>query len=1537
MAANQVPTSNALFQSGYLHLQSCGSDGSNDIKTGWHLRWALTRNLGEMHLPKGNYTSDPLYQTSQFFNKPNDFITINRVFYTDLYKSAIDLNTPVPPTRIVINAQLNYAEWLYSVTVGTITSQIALRFTDLAAYQQIINTPIDPNQTPLKVIRLYTKKLELRVRDNSPTHKTKLFFSAEMNIDFIQPQNASSAYVRLETISKPDSLAPDRIISSRKNFINPALQPSGANGIRVEVDNIEFLRFDYSNSYPKIIRIEAYQEFIEGINNGNPGAGWALYGSHALTLDPTEALFHFDAGFTTPPVNNFWPRFNGTSAGSQAYRVSQANYVTKFGSQNQAETLAQMVQNYFLFSKITNNYKANDIIPATAPPDDNSTMQISYLDMLRLISLDYHAARLLCLGEIDERINGPNDPTRIVHIAQYLTTAPQAQLLDTPGLTGAINHLYMTLPTRLTDSRFPIAPILQNPEYGLSVDNGTGVPVLVTDSQGYSLYDDSRYIKLLKGSFLYDYPYSSGNFFQGAAEFNLSAISKPVFFGIEYKDHGVATFPDETLSSDPDFIDGGSKQEVIPIPDQSNPIFIHQETKLGIHDYALYGVNALGRTSPISNIVSTDTTVFPKRNHILPPFNLGCQLIQEEEFLMLTSGDEQTMLANLTTADKTLVRVTFDWNHVHNAAYQFANKVEFYFRSEPALSVRGKVKNVIDLTDELSAVYTTRFDITSVNPVQTIQPLIIPADKQKFIHSYFACGQRQYLIEDIFLNDPSGYPVFIIKRIKEGSLLEVPLNSGQMTVATSFVKPAVDEIFYTAQNMGDESSWDNKLAKTVSLQVLDTIPYFEPQTEADGSTTPIRIGGITEQVTITEIYDPTPFPPVPLNTPTGIFEITFGGNPLNAVTLDPDVSFYKGIVRVYEDPNPAFYPAAGNPEHTTARLKVLDVFDIDTSGPQLKLKVYDSSFSYIIGTGFQDDYVPIITGPLVQINFHPSYKVYLKVDSANGFDKSTILPAPDEDTKQTFLGARAKDTLTNPLLTSVITPPSLIISRTILEPEPPEPPVGPEFATRPDYYGKATYTMQTPFHVAGREPYAMIFYRAMDVSILDSLYLPATAKQILIDLENLTGNELAHTKERWVDLIHGLYDNSVTGNGKFIQYVANGYRFPLPDNTFYKVKGKNAGGTVDVFPFTGNFLDTVLTDTANLNIHGTGNLKVIDFVVMSVSENFIPLTEEPILYKFIRESYETSPRRPKIRDSHGNLLPPQLVPNNDEYEPWPMAVKVPGQSGLVRFTDFTIDGASTKSKFFYFAVEMSNTFKLSAPSALLGPISLINSYSADPPEIRKVLTRLADQIQGLPSAVTFSINNYIESEYIKKIQLFRTTNSVDSNSVRTMTLVNEFDLIDEIKDEFGDLTTPPFGDDIFYRLVALREINNEQNLSEFIPSLPTKVLKARVVDTVNPPAPEILPSPPPSLVNLPPLTLINVILTWQPTCYNGTYYLYKMNSTGNWNLLTSIKSNDPLLTYTVGDLPKEDSPGGNPVFHRFKVKVENSSGLFNLSDMELTL
>ncbi len=77
-------------------------------------------------------------------------------------------------------------------------------------------------------------------------------------------------------------------------------------------------------------------------------------------------------------------------------------------------------------------------------------------------------------------------------------------------------------------------------------------------------------------------------------------------------------------------------------------------------------------------------------------------------------------------------------------------------------------------------------------------------------------------------------------------------------------------------------------------------------------------------------------------------------------------------------------------------------------------------------------------------------------------------------------------------------------------------------------------------------------------------------------------------------------------------------------------------------------------------------------------------------------------------------------------------------------------------------------------------------------------------------------------------------------------------------DTFDDLPRIPYGDPVFYRIVALREIRNERSQIEMVPSKPSNLVMASLVDNQNPPPPRLSYSSDAPTGS--PLTLPNVTL-----------------------------------------------------------------------------
>lgn len=530
--------------------------------------------------------------------------------------------------------------------------------------------------------------------------------------------------------------------------------------------------------------------------------------------------------------------------------------------------------------------------------------------------------------------------------------------------------------------------------------------------------------------------------------------------------------------------------------------------------------------------------------------------------------------------------------------------------------------------------------------------------------------------------------------------------------------------------------------------------------------------------------------------------------------------------------------------------------------------------------------------------------------------------------------ARSKDTVEG--YTSPMGQTAVLLAREIQIPVPPGIPTGPTFATRPNFYGKSTYT----FDVEVGNPYCLIFYRANERRILEMLYKTATVNQIMADLAGLSSTDAAFEVDRWSDLVNNITD----GAGLFKEYIPGGYRFPIPDNADYKWP---YGGSI--FPFAAG---TTPPGSATV-VSGTGQ-QMKDIVKDAIDGAFLPLTEQPAVYKQLQDTeFQTSGRPPVYRNANGD----RLAPDHADYDPWPMAFRFEkdgvgnilqsggtgygsgGNTKYVRFTDFTLDGSSIH-KYFYYAVELSNTLAVSDRSDVAGPISLVNSYPAEAPQIKKVVTKLYDPFLEVGPSIEFKIEPFVESDGIKQVQIYRTTTPNDEMTVRTMTLAKTVNIGETIADDFSDLTFPPYGEAIFYRLVALREIVNEQGLLEMIPSKSSVTALANVVDNTNPPAPVLgytsdLPTPSPVMLN-------NVEIQWDPTCYNGTYYLYKQTSAGNWRKIWEGASNATMVVplnatdLGSGTLEKENADG-DVIYHRFRVGVMNASGLLNLSEREMTI
>lgn len=1586
---------NPRLQSQYIYLQGAGSDGSDATSPGIHLRWAFQQSLGTTHLPKGNAAAPGgPYATSLGFNRADDFVRISRAQYNQSFFSiSLDLGKP---TGIVEGSDDRV--WIYGLNAPiaedpTITTDVELRFANIALYD-LLRVTVDPHVDPFEFLRRYNGVLEISAAAGKHLLDVCVTFEP-----FVSDPSYNGPLAWGEAVATRNRFPPDDLYVSCRAEVPPG---KSVPRLCFRCEDVQHIRFRYRNSYPRSVQLQTYEDYTQGVFL-SAAIDWTQVGSFALSLDDAAA----EAALRNAPfhdVDKRWPKFNEANPATGAFTVSAKNYLDRWSTR-----LRGAVERYFDLSRFDVLAKETVSDPSTQPND--ASIEVSYLESLAIVAQDFHAARMLHLGAIDNDKNTRGRPH--VYLMTYVTEAA-LELNQPPGI---VTHYYLTPPVTEKDSRLPAAPHLLPPSYGLSVKPIENEPPhLLTDEKGYTKFEPSRWINLERDAYDYEKPF--GAFWSGDKSACLCSSTLCAMYGIEYRGAGEGAWRTPELSHDPKYTDVSGLAETIGALElRKNPIFTHRETEEGVHEYAAYAVNWFARVSPLSNVIQTDKTQFPLLHALKPPSRFAVQLIQTESPLIFTTAAEQAQLAALGGADKTLVRVTFEWDQSQNTSYAFSDRAELFFRDALAESILGQVSTAANAIEALAnhrlRVRTETQVVSSANPTILREPFLLPADEARYSGGNFAAGGRPYGIDDIEFPNASGKnPSFIVRQIRETSQLEG--LDGDLITQESWAGPSTPgQPFLALENLAPESNWDAKLARSVYLEpfhevwrvtakgqtftvaetafvggqtrvtVRETVPAAiapfgdlvfrrrsrivavdlaasqirvtgDPGGLAQGA--PVRIFGAAPnagsytatavafangQTTITVApalssavvagyVDYEKHLPIVAIDPanrrfvvagnhtaelrapriegerviggmsgtakiaemldngerTGVFEIVFDALTL-ADHVDPSVEWYRGTVRVLE--NAALFQPGARP----ARRKILQVWEIDRSGPTLRIVAFDPKFdpAFDPANGPFDpnhEYVPIVTGAGVDVNAHPGYRLYLRNEGA--FNANAILPKGTAFSRKTLMTSRSVDTLVAGAVSALGTP-AVLLAQGIQEPVPPGVPTGPLFATRPDFYGKATYT----FDVAVAAPYSLVFYRAADRAILDALYQRDTARQILADLAALESPDADFVNDRWRDLASGVTD----ATQRFPQYVPGGYRFPNPDRS----------------PFNGA--------TPGTNI---------DAVRAAIEDAFVPLTQQPLLYEYLKDGTTTSGRPPVTRSAAGDVL----LPGDAEYDPWPMAVRLP--NGDVRFTDYALDGAAT-NRYFYFGIEISNRMTRSERGPIAGPITLVDSSPPSAPAIRSVVVRTANPLRKERAAVVFTVNAYLAADRVVAFRIYRAFEPLD---VRAMQLVKTVPAGEPLFDDFSDLDVAPFGDPLFYRIVALRRFLDERGDEALAPSFPSAVRQVQLIDDVVPPAPPLgftFAPPPPG----PPVDLADVHLTWPRTAWKPRYHVYKMSPRGTWVKLHTLASNAPNVTLdlaatTLGTnvLPKQLADG-RIVYHRFKVVTENSSGLLSREERALVI
>ncbi|MFT6921929.1 MAG: hypothetical protein ACJA1C_000927 [Crocinitomicaceae bacterium] len=1530
---------NAMLQSGHLYLQSAGSVGVESTK-GVHLRWLLKGGLSR-HLPKADYAIP-----NNNFNKNDDFVRIYRAPYVSL-KTTVNLS--IAPN---LNDDAN-AEWMY--VVGT--NVFYVRFKNIAQYATV-RTTIDPATNPTGFMSAYGNSLIEIENENELSFAVTMTFSP-----------ATSGTVDLELLSVEEN----DITSPKKTTLRKVFTTTNLSGIRQTSENIRSARFVANGAALVKIEFEFYSTFI---NSATSQGAWQYYGKHALTKNTTLAFNRLEP--VTDIVQDSWLRYNDDAF------VNVQNYKTKWNDVSVPvdSQIISTIDTYIDLSNDDANPDATELVyfndPAAPPlpgfdPSDNQ-FELSNLYILQLASMDYHVARMLGLGilDIDPALDN-ND--------EYMYLAEYTSFGDLDDGLGAreVQHIYCSLPTAETDERLPVPIDLKVPSPGVSQGMGTEAPTLMTDDDGYSIDGKARFLSLFHEELISEE--EDAPFFSSTDEFISSEGTQPVFAGIEYKLTAETDWVKPELPHDKVYFNVDStvpaadtnETRSIVLPELGYPLFVHREKQSGWHDYSSYGINWFSRATSSTVVHSIETTITPT-NHLQPPTNINAVLIREESPLFLSSADEQVEFSNIAGTDKTYVRLGFEYNHgqelidyhkevngVQNPGYYelpdneelFAENIEVFFRNEIPNSVSGKILSVADDVNPILSIVTTDEYVLASQPApdNVLTPEVPIGTEANYVGGAISIEGVNYIIH--LVDNTGTYPVFTIFKNDANGF---PIDLTTSIPAGDLTSPDAGGLFILVENMLTPTSWSAPNPLSFAVNIDHTTVYSEEITielpDGNNQTHNQKFRGVYENALIEkflEDHDGDNDDGVdPSDTPLehlGLYKITFTGFDLadhsQSTGTGHRVEFNKGVVRVHTVNN------------MNGERKSLHVMRTENIGTTNDLIIYAADPTFDTDPSY--DEINIGTN---LVNYYPGYRTYLFEDATYGINEANTLPGVDEDIHYSIFGFRSHDTALG--FYSKISVPTLMYAQKIEAPLQPGIPEGSKYATRPDFFGKASYTFTNTYL---HKPYSVQFRRASDIQMLTSLWRtddggnPLIWTTARIKSEIFDNGNADFYQERWTNLLgfDYVYPSDAANDGNFERFPdPAGTSLPLPNSI-------TLIDSINVFIVNHNdyFTATVPTITAITDLYqviipvGPNNVELlaVDFIKDVIHNCFVPLTEIPVLYEHIKDvNYKPIPKKQKTRDANGNLL----SPSDPEFDMAPM-MKVIGPNGpitddITQFTDFGIDGASN-AKYFYVAREMSLQMKTGPFSPILGPVNLVNTAPPKAPEIVKITAVLENRELLIDPSIKIQFNGYASHQNITEINIYRTSNPQEALSIRTMTKLPSVDAttmqgdaVWTISDDFSDLGYVPYGDPLFYLITVSREIKyNDKNgvlVEEVQPSEASKMTITNIVEKYNPEAPALeYYSDPLSVAN----ELDTVTFKWPKTVHNGSYSLHKKNDKGNWVKLHDIQSNDDEIVLQLLDTDYADDTllvedaDGNPIYHIFKIVATNFAGMVSRKEKLLSI
>ena len=1466
-----------------VYLQAAGSTGTDGIAQGLHLRWSLTGELGTNHLPKGSHNNTSTSLTG--FNQPNDYIQISRAPYVNQARVTVDFEQQRPIIDFVSR------QWTYvtSQTVNglQVTNRVRLRFTDTLLYDQLAGI-IDPGTSYFNFIQQYKGLMELEVVNKS---------SFLIGFDFRKTDATASAILKIEGLCQLG--AEEDAVTIRKTLVlNAADTASVAEMTGDNIARVQIKRF--ASGYLHGFYFETYHDFLSTRSTTD----WTTVGTNfALSLTDTQVFERLESD--NYKIDNLWPQYNNGTL------VRSANYKDKWAVSYPNEPSLKTVVTTYLDLSDTDP-RAEDIIKDDDAGTEIPGLLISYLDILNLQSLDYHMARMLGLGFIDT-------PAGAVITDQFIYKLTYTNKKTLAG-SEIVNYSYLSLPISASNQLLPQKPAIRPLTYSLPVNDQEVNKMF--NNQGYTAMDNIRVVNI--GRELFVDELLNVDFFASAdsADINIFEHPKPVLYGVEYRPASQAAYvkPEITVDKsigkqynayDIDYPATGIA-ETIPLPDNETSLYIHFERQTGIHAYAIYGISWFARASVVSDEVITDATIFPVNNSLIPPTDVAVQYIQYEESLVFTTSVEQAWLqGRLETfpgQDVSFTRVTFGWLDIADISHLQVSSVadlltvarpdtmKTFFKPGLPMEITGIIRDLVPVTgsDTQLLLYTGSYATLDGS---IISPAIDPSDFFRFKDSLLSAPDGQYRVVQVTAG--TDWPIITIEKALELTAVNTEDELGIYGTKKTYSLPDIGSRFSVIENLSEEANWE-PVAEHVSLVSFADAnhPVIESSADTEGNITQYWIGGITSNAVVTPLFTSANSP----DDMPGYYQVVFDATgllaphpqinlPFDAAHPDQNppailhaahVEWYKGWVRMAM--------ADGSTDK-----KLLQVVSIDQTTPHLTIYLYDAGYlnASIETSANSTDLIPV--------NFHPGYKVYLFSEPSpeHVFNQDNIFPAEDANDKKTLLGLQTADTRNN--FVSQVSMPAVLLARRIEDPAQFDAPDAQILKVRPDATGKAAFTFNVHIKPAAngtlRKPFGFTFYRTTEEEVLYALYAPETVTSILAGLAALT-TDLSYN-QRYLELVNLVFDPQNAAHFNVFDALPAPYGFPVPDK-------------------------------AGLALATDDQLVKSQLYYNAIIGTLLPLTEQTPVLDFVKAGTQTENKLPVIKDIDGNLL----SASSPDFNPFPMIRKytkadVPNTT-YIRFTDYLLNGSS-RSLYFYAGTEMTNQLIPGLLSPFAGPVTILHTAASAAPVIRKFTLLLpaypVDQV-----AVVFQIAPMSPQDQISKIRVYRTTDPLKAGVLQLMDSYFDVDIEEgtldgyEITDSFTD-STAPVGQQIYYNLVGIRTIINEFEVPEEVFSQASAVVTLNLIDTTNPQAPGLT------------YTATTNTLSWQPTVNNGTYFLYQQNSKGNWARIYTVQPPDTTtaMAYVIPQPLVLLDDDGNKIYYRFKVQAQNSSGLLNLVENELTV